>query len=221
MKDVNMDILINEYYNLEQTLELEQSIISKKQSHNGYSVEREYINSKEYHDKFEKLAVNKDVQQSIYIQTGRLLEHVDGHGEEKMVAIDARTGKFIVDNFAREGRIESTSFTNDEYLLIQKSKNSVVLIHNHSENGRPSAQDLLTYLNDLHIRLSIVACHDGTLYEIRDVKNIFKEVYEDTLERTKKDVSNLKEAKRIAMTKIYIYNDKLPEKQKLFDIRRL
>lgn len=116
-----MDILINEYYNLEQALELEQSIISKKQSHNGYSVEREYINSKEYHDKFEKLAVNKDVQQSIYIQIGRLLEHVDGHSEEKMVAIDARTGKFIVDNFAREGRIESTSFTNDEYLLIQKS----------------------------------------------------------------------------------------------------
>ena len=36
-----------------------------------------------------------------------------------------------------------------------------------------------------------------------------------------KKMSNLKEAKRIAMTKIYIYNDKLPEKQKLFDVRRL
>ena len=138
-----------------------------------------------------------------------------------MVAIDARTGKFIVDNFAREGRIESTSFTNDEYLQIQKCKNSIVLIHNHSENGRPSAQDLLTYLNDLHIRLSIVACHDGTLYEIRDVKSSFKEIYEEALKRTKKDVSDLKEAKRLTMTKIYIFNDNLPEKQKLFDVRRL
>ena len=37
----------------------EQSLISKKESVNGFSVERNYINSKEYHDKFEKLTEDK------------------------------------------------------------------------------------------------------------------------------------------------------------------
>ena len=71
----------------------EQSLISKKEFVNGFSVERNYINSKEYHDKFEKLPLSKPVIESLYKETGRLLEAVDGQEQEHMLAINARTGE--------------------------------------------------------------------------------------------------------------------------------
>ena len=45
----------------------EQSLISKKESVNGFSVERNYINSKEYHDKFEKLSMPEPAILSLII----------------------------------------------------------------------------------------------------------------------------------------------------------
>jgi hypothetical protein len=68
----------------EEQIELEQALISKKEHHNAFTVERNYINSKLYHDKFEKLPVNREVQQSLYNQAGRLLNKVDGQ-ENKSV----------------------------------------------------------------------------------------------------------------------------------------
>ncbi len=41
--------------------EFEQALISKKDKHNAFSVERNFINSKAYHDKFMKLPVSKKI----------------------------------------------------------------------------------------------------------------------------------------------------------------
>ena len=43
----------------------EQALITKKNNVNGFSVERNYINSKEYHDKFERLPLSKTVIESL------------------------------------------------------------------------------------------------------------------------------------------------------------
>lgn len=148
---------------------LEQALISHKNKRNAFSVERDYINSKEYHDKFEKLPVNKNVQESIYKQAGRLLEFIDDldetrMSEERMLALDARTGEFIVDNFERAGSMYRTLFLEEENKKIMECPNSIILLHNHSLNGRPSGQDLLAYLHNEKIRISLILCHDGGIY---------------------------------------------------------
>ena len=94
----------------------EQALISKKNSHNSFSVEREYINSKEFHDKFEKLPLSKDVQESVYRETGRLFDFVDGQEEERGIAINARTGELLIDNFKRKGYTNKTGFNEKEKL---------------------------------------------------------------------------------------------------------
>lgn len=203
-------------------LDFEQALISKKDTHNGYSVERAYINSKEYHDKFEKLPLNSHVQQSLYLQAGRLLEKVDGQSQERMLAINARTGEFIVDNFERNGNTFKTSFTADEYQKIENCPDSVIVMHNHSMNGRPSAQDMLTYLKEEKMRLSIVVCHDGTVYSISDVKPEMKTVYKKYLEEAKSRMLGDEEAKRFATTRLYEFNDtKLSKNHKLFEVEKL
>ena len=65
---MKLDSLLNENISDElalttEQLDLEQALIHKKNKHNAYSVERAYINSKSYHDKFESFPVNKEVQQ--------------------------------------------------------------------------------------------------------------------------------------------------------------
>ncbi|MDO5148982.1 MAG: hypothetical protein ACI4KB_08905 [Oscillospiraceae bacterium] len=206
---------------LSEQLDAEQPLISKKESRNAYSVERNYVNSKAYHDKFESLPVNKDVQQSLYIQAGRLLEFVDGQEQERLIAVNARTGEFIVDNFNREGSIRGTGFNEVEAEKLLKCKDSIVLLHNHSLNGRPSAQDLITYLNEDIVRISLIICHDGTVYGIYEVKPEFKIYYEKILDFERQRTSDIDEAKRMAATMMYQLNEKLGDRHKLFMIKKL
>lgn len=211
---------------LDEFLDLEQTLISKKDKHNVFSVERQYINSKLFHDKFTKLPVNKEVQESIYRQTGRLLEFVDSLDEDKMsqerlLAIDARTGEFIVDNFNRDGETHKTGFSYEEYKIVEKCLDSIILIHNHSLNGRPSAQDLLVYLHNEKVRISLIACHDGTLYGIYGVSKEFENRYHLVYNKFKGQMSDENDIKRLVMTELYLYNDKLSEKKKLFHVEKL
>ncbi len=206
---------------LAEQLELEQVLISKKSEFNAYSVERGFVNSKEYHDKFEKLPVNRDVQQKLYIQAGRLLEFVDGREEERMLAVNARTGELIVDNFNREGSIKGTGFNDDEVKELDKCKDGIILIHNHSLNGRPSAQDMITYLNEERVKISLVLCHDGTMYGIYAVSPKFPDIYNDYLEQAIQKTDDLDEAKRLTTTQLYLLNERLGNKHKLFILEKL
>lgn len=224
------DILDDEIQNmseyLHEELKHEQTLISLKKHHNIYSVERNYINSKEYHDKFEKLPVGKEVQESLYIQAGRLLEFVDNFseeqmGQERLLAINCRTGEFIVDNFDRDGEVYKTSFTDIEAEQINKCKDSIALIHNHSNNVRPSGQDLLAYLKNDKIKLSLIVCHNGKVYGIYAVKKSFEKIYTDLLEKQKEKTSDIEEAKRLATTEIYLLNESLSERHKFFIVENL
>lgn len=227
---MDLDDILDEIQKLpdfsHEELEHEQPLISLKKNHSVFSVERNYINSKEYHDKFEKLPVGKETQQSLYVQAGRLLEFVDNLSEEEMeqerlLAINCRTGEFIVDNFDRKGEVYKTSFNDAEIKCINKCKDSIALIHNHSHNGRPSGQDILAYLKNDKVKLSLIACHNGEVYGIYAVRQSFEEVYLEALEEQKKKTSNIEEAKRLATTEMYLLNDRLSDRHKFFFIEKL
>ena len=72
------DILEEEKYDMQTLLSIyeqreldqEQPLISIKNTKTVFSVEREYVNSKEYHDKFENLQISKTLQESLYKQQG-------------------------------------------------------------------------------------------------------------------------------------------------------
>lgn len=205
----------------EEQLELEQPLISKKQFLNAYSVERKYVNCKEFHNKFEMLPVNRDVQQALYIQAGRLLEKVDGYEQEYMLAINARTGEFLVDNFGRLGDIKGTGFNEAEMAAIENCSDNIILMHNHSLNGRPSAQDLLTYLKEDNLKLSLIVCHDGTIYAICNVHPKLEEIYEQYKSDLKEHIVDNEMVKRLATTKLYKLNERLSERHKIFEVIEL
>lgn len=202
-------------------LTLEQPLIFKKDIKNAFSAERDYLNSKEYHDKFEKLPVNRDVQQALYEQTGRLLNFVDGKSEEHLLAINGRTGQFIVDNFTREGETLHTGFSDEELNKVNECRDSIIIVHNHSLNGRPSYKDLLAYLESPKIKISLIACHDGTLYGIYEVKPEIKALYDDFYKDVKLMGVHDEDAKILATSRLYDLNNSLNDKRKIFTVKNL
>lgn len=197
-----------------------EQLISLKDSVGLYSVERDYINSKKYHDIFLELPFSHDVKERIYIEAGRLLDFVDGKHEEHMIAISARTGLLIADNLYRAGVSDHTSFNKAEYKKIQESEDSLVVLHNHSSNGRPSARDIITFSVEDKIKLSLVLCHDGAVYAICNSKKIVKEIFDDLLQKEKERWNDVDYAIIHATSVLYKLNDNLGKNQKLFEIRR-
>lgn len=203
---------------------LEQALVHIKENEpdkEKFVVNRQLVNSKEYHDKFKEIDVPRRVQECLYRETGRLLDFVDGQAEERLLAINARTGDFIVDNFNRSGSEKRTSFIASERMEIDKCKDPIILVHNHSLNGRPSGKDLLSFLHQENVALSLVACHDGTVYEISYVSPKFEKMFYDRIEYYKTNLSDMDEIKRLSLTDLIIENDMISDKHKLFKIRRL
>lgn len=100
-------------------------------------------------------------------------------------------------------------------------KDGIILLHNHSLNGRPSAQDMLTYLSEERVKVSLILCHDGTVYGIYGVSSKLPNIYDDYLEQAKLKTDDLDEAKRLATTQLYLLNDKLGNRHKLFIVEKL
>ena len=141
--------------------------------------------------------------------------------KERLVAINGRTGEFLVDNFDREAEVYRTGFNEAEMNIFNECQDSVIIIHNHSHNGRPSGKDILTYYEVDKIKLSLIACHDGDVYAIYWVRKSFKDMYCKLLEIEKQRYTDIEEAKRRATTQIYELNKALSERHKFFKIERL
>ena len=107
-----------------------------------------------------------------------------------------------------------------EYQSIQNSADSIILIHNHSSNGRPSARDLISYATDDKIHLSIIACHNGTIYAIYKANKRIEKIYSELLNEEKERWNDVDIANIFATNELYAINDRLGFKQKLFDLRR-
>lgn len=194
----------------------EQALISAKTVKNNFSVNREIVNAKTYHDKFEKLSVPKPVYEAAYREAGRLLEFVDGKEPEHMIALNARTGELIVDNFTREGNATSTGFNDDEYAKILECKDKIILLHNHSHNVRPSGGDIVTYSRYDNVSVSLVLCHDGDVFSIQFANKSVENIYNDAYNYFRKDFDS-DSAKALATKVLYEEN----EKHNLFEVRRL
>ena len=122
-------------------LDLEQALIHKKDRHNAYSVERTYVNSKQYHDKFEKLPTNKEVQQSLYKEAGRLLNYVDAQEQ------DAR-GEPLWEHGREPLELRTTQVEQEQRGITQRREKTSTVSHkgDEEEHGMYSVHTLLINL---------------------------------------------------------------------------
>lgn len=162
--------------------------ITKKKGERIYSsVDADLVNSKKYHDKFEGLTAHKPVNESIYQEAMRMLEHRDGTPHEDMVLIDSRTGKFITGNMD-SSLVGKTGLTATQYAAVENHKGKMTIVHNHPNSSRISYTDILTMYRNPNIDSIVAVGHDGSVQIVSalnrkvDIEKAWEKVYNDAVE---------------------------------------
>ena len=134
---------------------------------NSYTVNLQLMNSKAYHDKFEGLTGRKKVDEALYRQALKILEHRNGTEYEDIAVIDARTGAVLAENTSASGiyKFKCGLFLWQEKALKQAGR-QFELLHNHPGSTEPSTSDVIGLFKRELATASTVAAHDGTIYRM-------------------------------------------------------
>lgn len=153
-------------------------------------VNLELVNTKKYHDKFEGLAKNKAVSESMYKEAMEILESRNNTLYEEIVAIDARTGKRLVKNTSAVNMWEhSCGFSTAEEEKLNSWKIPFEVLHNHPNSSYPSRDDIKKLFDREWQSGSTISCHNGTVYRIEklksmdDIDGLIQDVYTRVKER--------------------------------------
>jgi hypothetical protein len=189
-------------------IELSQTVkITEKKHISDYGiVDRTLVNSKKYHNKFEKLGVNKNVQESLYQESMKILEHRDGTILEDLVIIDSKTGK-VVERLTDSTIPGKIKITKEQYKKIIGYDGMLTLLHNHPNGSRPSIEDI-TRLKEKNIDSVLSVGHDGSVYRVSNLNpkvnidkiweelyNDYRKIYEDDVLATHYALDGIYEAK--------------------------
>ncbi|SHK39189.1 phage putative head morphogenesis protein, SPP1 gp7 family [Clostridium cavendishii DSM 21758] len=146
-------------------LQQEQIKITNKNIDNSYTVNRKLVNSKEYHDKFEEIPLNKRTRERLYIESKAILEHRNSTELEDLVILDANTGNEIVSNKTSNNTFK-TGLTKEDYGKVINHNGELILLHNHPGGGRLSGSDIISMYKNNNVKMSVVVAHDGSLHYI-------------------------------------------------------
>lgn len=134
-------------------------------------VNLELVNTKKYHDKFEGLAKNKALSESMYKEAMEILESRNNTLYEEIVALDARTGKRLVKNTSMvNNKYHTCGFSSDENEFLNGRKSPFEVLHNHPNSSYPSRDDIKKLFDREGQSGSTIVCHDGTVYRIEKLK---------------------------------------------------
>ena len=191
-----------------------QWITTKTIGENDYTVNAKLVNSKEYHDKFEDLTDHKAVNESVYQESMRMLEHRDGTNYEDVVLLDAKTGRFVTGNMNGQ-KAGKTGLTAEQYKQYEEYEGYVVILHNHPNNSRPSYTDIRALFEHEKTSASIVFCHDGTVHILSnpnrdfDIVQFWDHAYNEYVEIYKdKSIAEIKATDALYALNLFHYERK-------------
>lgn len=140
-------------------------------------VNKTYINSGEYRNKFDKITDSKEVNRVIYSKSKEMLVHRSGTLFEDMYWIDGTTGEVVASalNEQTEGAVVYSGMINKAI----KGKSNLIAIHTHPHSMPPSIADFNSAFEHGYAA-GVVLCHDGTVYIYHSnqiVPNKLQEIY--------------------------------------------
>ncbi len=136
---------------------------------NNYKVNRDYINSEEYKDKFNGIGSKKQ-NDTVCKETKNAIKRNDGKNTEMMSIVD-KNGKVLTNQSTGSfgGNIDLSC-------LEKMPDNSVVLTHNHPLSSSFSGDDLEILMDNPQIKTIIAGGHNGTVYKLSVGKGIRTEI---------------------------------------------
>ena len=148
-----------EKYSLYERGRIERTI--KREGSNGVNLE--YINSKEYEQKFHKVSDDRELNEIIYKKALELLRENNNTDTEGMYIISTRTKKVILHE---KGEVNSlcVQLNKRKLAVLRKSNSPIVGMHNHPTNLLPNGSDFVA-AGYRGYQYGIVVTHDGRIYK--------------------------------------------------------
>ena len=149
----------------------ENAIVYDNGKRNGYTVNFSLMNTKTYHDRFEKLTEHKAVNEALYKQAVKILGNRSGSEYEELIALDTRTGALLAHNTdAVDERAFQCGLSQAQADALAKNGKAFLLLHNHPNSSYPSTADITSlFARQLQVG-SVIVCHNGTIYHITKLK---------------------------------------------------
>ena len=138
---------------------------------NMYTVNFSLVNSKAYHDKFTGLSPHRAVNEALYKQATKMLEHRSGTEYEDIVMLDSRTGVLLMANATASGANKfRAGLTYEQSVLLRELNRSFEILHNHPSSTLPSMADIAGLFDRRLAVASTIVGHDGTVYRMTKLR---------------------------------------------------
>ena len=172
------------------------SKVVEKSSHAGIGtpkVDFDYINSKDFKNKFSKISDNYELNSSIYERCKAALTHQNNRFYENLSIIN-ENGELIGTTSSKvENETKYTDALNKK--IFSSARYSLVSVHNHGSNLPPTGSDLVSAGYHKY-DFGIVCCHDGTIYKysVKNAAVFTRNLFDDTVDKYEKQGYNKKVA---------------------------
>lgn len=125
-------------------------------------VNKSYIESGEYRNKFDKISDNKKVSRVLYAKAKEMLNHRSGTKIEDMYWIDGKTGEIVA--CALDEKNESAVLYTESINKAISGKSNLIAMHTHPQSMPPSDADFNSVFKYGYSK-ALVLCHDGKVFQ--------------------------------------------------------
>lgn len=127
------------------------------------SVNLDYINSKEYADKYKKISKDIELNDIIYNKSMELLRYTNNSDTEGLCVICV-SNKQVLLNIRGEKDAIGVELNKKQISIINNYKTDIIGIHNHPTNLLPNGSDFVA-AGARGYKYGIVVSHDGRIYK--------------------------------------------------------
>lgn len=146
------------------------------------SVDIDYLRSKEFKDKFNKISDNPVLNLQIQKYAVAILTHRQRTDGEDSYIFNL-SGKVINKAFGRPNNLEvSVSKERVQELLEKYGRDNLIGLHNHPTNIPPTGSDFMA-AGYRGYRFGLIICHNGDLYKYKIEKPFQKHVFDKNVEK--------------------------------------
>ncbi len=168
------------------------------------AINQRYIDSGQYHSKFDKISDDRDLNRKVYQIAKKMLKHRTGTLLEDMYWIDIDSLKIVASE--TDQKIASKiRYSKKTKKAIEKNTN-LLAIHTHPNSMPPSINDFNSALkNGYH--LCMVCCHDGKIFLYRAKRYVHEFLYKGHITKYKRRGYNDYDAQMIVLEELQRNND--------------
>ena len=152
----------------------------EKFDYKKYIVDKKYIASAEYTNKFDELGETKVVTRRVRAQARKMLRHRNGTWYEDLAYVDTKSNTTMVrTDFNARRRVKPSRQMNK--MIKEADDYTIIGIHNHPGSQVPSYSDFVAAFQRKY-KYGIVACHNGTIYKYSIVGQLNQPIAEAALD---------------------------------------